>query len=252
MLRRAFALIVLAALVPLMVLRVGHPAAQARITAPARPAASHVTAHAHVWAGAFAPPCASALRLTPESFSLVYTAHLQDLSEVALDNAAEYWARCRRHATGAALARTPALVARIASLRKLLGAVQGTETDLARLRAGGGTLFFHVLYRAAPDREQVLADIATLAMSSLASAPGSGYALSIVPTLQSIDARLQRMQHPTRTDLQFTSRTTWDRAAQAYAHAVHAAESAAGTRNTALRAVVLNFIDQPLFLNQTP
>lgn len=254
MVRRVLALAAVIALIPVVALRGAHPFlfARARNLAPARPAAAHLAAHPRAMSGAFAPPCASVLHLTADAFSIVYTAHLQDLSDLAVDEAAGYWARCRQQATTAEVAGNPALAARMGRLRTLLGAVQETETDLALLRAGGGTLFTHSLNRAATAREQTLADIAALAGNSLAAAPPAGYALTIDPTIQSINDRLRRVQHPGKADLQFTSRATWNKAARAYVNAVQAAEGAAGTGDTASRAVLLNFVNQPLFLDQAP
>jgi hypothetical protein len=248
--RRILGLVILAVLVPVGALRFGHPSAQAQRAAVAQPAAPRSAAHARTGAHAFAPSCSATLRLTPNAFSIVYTAHQQDMSDLAVDNAAAYWAGCRQQATTAATASSPELSAQVARLRTLLGAVQDTETSIVLLYTGGGTLYTHLLNRAATDREQTLADVAALSSGNLASASASGYALSINPTLQDIAARLQRVQHPTKRDLQFTKRAVWDKAVAAYAGAVHAAEAASGTHATAARAVILSFIDQPIYLDQ--
>ncbi|HWE63576.1 MAG TPA: hypothetical protein VHB98_17825, partial [Chloroflexota bacterium] len=199
-------------------------------------------------APAFTPSCASVLRLTPASFSVVYTAQVHDMSDLALDQAAGYWARCLQQATAAAMAGNPSLAARISRLRTVLTAVRETEAQLALLRAGGGTLYTHVLNRSVTDREQLLADIAALSGTTL-DAPSSTYGALISSALGSIQARLQRVQHPSKADLQFTTQKAWNAAARAYVRAVRAAEAAAGTRNDAIRTLILTFIDQPLFLD---
>lgn len=243
--RRILGLIILATLLPLGVPRFVHSAAQAQRALAARSAAATRTG-----AHAFAPACSAVLRLTPNAFTIVYTAHEQDMSDLAMDNAAAYWARCRQQATAAATASNPALSAQIARLRMLLTAVQGREISVVLLYTGGGTLYTHLLNRAVTDREQTLADVAALSAGGIAAASSSGYAQTINPTLQDITARLQRVQHPTKRDLQFTTRAAWTKAAAAYVAAVHAGEAAAGTHDTAARAVILSFIDQPIYLDQ--
>ena len=71
--------------------------------------------------GAHAAPatnigCTAALRLSPETFSTVYTTRAHDLSEISQD-AYHYWGTCEREATTKALAGNAALMAHIATLR---------------------------------------------------------------------------------------------------------------------------------------
>ena len=201
--------------------------------------------------GAHAAPatnigCTAALRLSPDTFSTVYTTRAHDLSEISQDAAYHYWGSCEREATTKALAGNAALVTRIATLRDHFTRMQNGEAYLAILRAGGGSLYSHLASRAEAGREQTLADIADLEASGLGHVESPEAGQLIDPAVKSIGDRLARVPHPTAADLRFTNRPS---AASAYVEAVHATMKAAGTRTDVSRATILGFVNNPLFLD---
>ena len=193
--------------------------------------------------------CIAALRLSPDTFSTVYTTRAHDLSEISQDAAYHYWGNCEREATAKALAGNAALMAHIATLRDHFVRVQNSEALLAILRAGGGSLYSHLASRAEAGREQTLADIADLEVSGLGRVESAEAGQLIDPTVKSIVDRLTRVQHPTAADLRFTTRAAWDKAAPAYVEAVHATMKATGTRKDVSRTTILSFVNNPLFLD---
>lgn len=204
--------------------------------------------------GAHAAPatnigCAAALRLSPDTFSIVYTTRAHDLSEISQDAAYHYWGSCEREATAKTLAGNVTLSTRIATLRDHFVRVQNSEALLAILRAGGGSFYSHLASRAEAGREQMLADIADLEASGLGRVESVEAGQLIDPAAKSIGDRLTRVQHPTAADLRFSTRAAWDKAASAYVEAVHATMQAAGTRKDVSRATILGFVNNPLFLD---
>ena len=97
-------------------------------------------------------------------------------SEADQDNASYNWAECRAARLNADLAGMPQLRARMALLRKQLREMRGLESQLAGIRAGGGTLYAHAVPRSFAPLEDQMTSLAALARSSLGAQTGGQYA----------------------------------------------------------------------------
>jgi hypothetical protein len=87
--------------------------------------------------------CSDALRRTPQAWSEFYTVEHSDTSELAQDQAAAIWADCKSRSNQALLKSRPKSKARLNKLSALEFQFMKDETNLALLKAGGGTLYQH-------------------------------------------------------------------------------------------------------------
>lgn len=133
-----------------------------------------VLAGALNFASAQAPAnCALANTVDRESYS---TLTMDSLSEVDQDNAAYNWAECRRQSLDTALVRSPQLRTRIMALRKQYREMRTIESELAGIRAGGGTMYSHAIPRSFAPLEVELESLAMLARSHTGATTGQLYA----------------------------------------------------------------------------
>jgi hypothetical protein len=100
-------------------------------------------------------------------------------SEVDQDNASYDWAECRAAALRRTLTGNPKLSARIDTLRKQYRELRAIESELAGVRAGGGTLYAHAVPRSFAVLEDQIASLAALARSPLGRQTGALYARQV-------------------------------------------------------------------------
>ncbi|MFB9992183.1 hypothetical protein ACFFLM_09445 [Deinococcus oregonensis] len=97
-------------------------------------------------------------------------------SEADQDNSSANWAECRAAKLDKDLATQPQLRARLQTLRKQYRELRAIEGQLAGIRAGGGTMYFHAVPRMYPGLEEKLGSLGALARSSLGAPTGQQYA----------------------------------------------------------------------------
>ena len=107
--------------------------------------------------------CALAARVDAASYAVLT---MDAASEADQDKAASDWAGCRAAALRAGLKGSPQLRARIDTLRGQLREMRAIESELAGIRAGGGTMYGHAVPRSYAPLETRLASLAELARSS--------------------------------------------------------------------------------------
>jgi len=100
-------------------------------------------------------------------------------SEADQDNASRNWADCRATKLDKDLATQPQLRARLQTLRKQYRELRAIEGELAGIRAGGGTMYFHAVPRMYPGLEEQLSSLGALARSSLGAPTSQHYARTI-------------------------------------------------------------------------
>ncbi|WP_019587051.1 hypothetical protein [Deinococcus apachensis] len=100
-------------------------------------------------------------------------------SEADQDNASYNWAECRAAKLSASLAGMPQLRARIATLRGQFRELRDLESELAGIRAGGGTMYSHAVPRSFAPLEDQLASLAALASGRLGAQTGQQYARTV-------------------------------------------------------------------------
>lgn len=120
--------------------------------------------------------CPLANVVDADSYSLLT---IEQWSEADQDNASYNWAECRAAKLQASLAGMPQLRARMATLRGQFREMRDLESELAGIRAGGGTLYAHAIPRSFAPLEDQLASLAALARSSLGARTGGQYARTV-------------------------------------------------------------------------
>lgn len=107
--------------------------------------------------------CALAARVDAASYAALT---MTGASEADQDNVAFTWAQCRAAALNANLSNSPQLRARIVSLRGQYRELRDIESELAGIRAGGGTMYGHAVPRNYAVLEPRIESLANLARSS--------------------------------------------------------------------------------------
>lgn len=108
-----------------------------------------------------------------------YTLTIGQWNEADQDDASYNWAECRAAQLRKELAAFPRLSARIDGLRKQYRELRALEGQLAGIRAGGGTLYSHVVPRSYPFLEEQLRSLSALARSPLGAQTGQLYGQKI-------------------------------------------------------------------------
>ena len=116
--------------------------------------------------------CALAARVDAVSYAALT---LAGASEAGQDDAAYTWSQCRAAALSASLSTNPQLRARIVSLRGQYRELRDIESELAGIRAGGGTMYGHAVPRSFASLETRIGSLATLARSSAGGARSVRY-----------------------------------------------------------------------------
>ncbi|UQN06173.1 hypothetical protein [Deinococcus sp. QL22] len=139
--------------------------------------------------------CALANAVDPATYDLLT---LTTWNEASQDESSYNWAQCRAAKLDRDLATQPQLRARLQTLRKQYREMRAIEGQLAGIRAGGGTMYFHQVPRMYPGLEEQLASLGALARSTLGAPTGQHYAKVIAHAKadQAKYIKLQRAYKP--------------------------------------------------------
>ena len=127
-------------------------------------------------AAAQAANCSLASVVDMDSYAVLT---MQGSSEADQDNAAYDWSQCRADALRQTLKGQPQLQARIDTLRKQYREMRSIESELASMRAGGGTLYGHAIPRSFAPLEVRISSLASLARTSAGGARSVRYEAAI-------------------------------------------------------------------------
>ena len=198
----------------------------------------------------WAPECKTVLRYDPTSFIQLFTQKNRDGSEVGQDNAAVYWANCKQQENQARLRSNSKLQKTLLTLRDLEKNLLIAETNLAYLRAGGGTMYGHGLARYMPSLENHIARLIALNMGKKPAAQpalANSLATRQQRAIATIAARLKRFQNPTPGDIEYTDRASWQEASERYGKAYQEIKALLGDRADATSVEVYEFLAKGLW-----
>jgi hypothetical protein len=101
--------------------------------------------------------CTQILKLKPEKWANIYTAKVNDRSEVGEDLAYEAYAECHKFRNDRALAKLPQPIARrIQKYRTYSQELRVASAMLTRAYAGGGTMYVHMARRNVVSDEELV------------------------------------------------------------------------------------------------
>ena len=203
-----------------------------------------------VFAQQFKPACNEVLRLSSETFINLFTAQNVDYSELGYDNAARYWANCKRADNLKRLEKTPQVRARLEELRKQYIQLFSAETELALQFYGGGTLYTHALNRFGVELEAHLSDLIALMQSPLGATDTEALKGWQDETVQVMEQRIQSLKETPARKLGYTTREKWNAAVEQYEAAYQQILRIAGSRVDITRFTILEFVRSPLFLEE--
>ncbi|MBB6099839.1 hypothetical protein HNR42_003299 [Deinobacterium chartae] len=197
----------------------------------------------------FQPSCTETLRFSYAAFSELYVIRNADASEAGQDDAAQYWADCKRQENLRRLGSYPQLKARLEALRKAYLSLLNADSSITSARMGGGTMYTHDLVRAMPDLELHLADLISYTTSPLGASSGQHAQDMYRLASRTLDQRLARLKKPTQNDLDYVDRSTWNQRVKEYEQAVQAIRAIAGKKADVTSSAILSFAAQGLFLS---
>jgi hypothetical protein len=140
--------------------------------------------------------CSDALRRTPQAWSEFHTVEHSDTSELAQDQAAALWASCKSRSNQALLKSRPKSKARLNKLKSLEFQFMKDETDLASLKAGGGTLYRHGLARFKTDLELHLETMIVVTASKAGAKQSTSISERYKSAKKIIEARIAKVKTP--------------------------------------------------------
>ncbi|GAA0511640.1 hypothetical protein [Deinococcus depolymerans] len=171
-------------------------------------------------------------------------------SEVDQDNASYNWAECRAAALRRTLTGNPKLSARIDTLRRQYREMRAIESELAGVRAGGGTLYAHAVPRSFAFLEEQLASLAGLARTALGGQTGSLYARQVTQARAdhaAYVAALRRYRPGADEEYVRFDPVSWNASVNRYEALGKAIMGTLGSRNDAATAAGYAILTSPVF-----
>lgn len=198
----------------------------------------------------YKPSCAQTLALSASTFTSLYVALNHNESEAGYDQAAGYWAGCKRQDNLRRLQNYPSLKARLEQLRKLYLDLRRAETEIALEYYGGGTLYSHTLSRSVTGLEEHLSDLISLTTRSLGRAEGDRFSGSYDYALSQVEGYIKSLRGFSDKQIELSTRSRWNAAIARYEAAYRGILKVAGTRKDATSATILGFVNSPLWIQE--
>lgn len=200
-------------------------------------------------------PCEVAVKLDYNTFASIQIPDLGGWSEAAEDEASGHFAECRAAQLTASLAKSPKLRDRLAKLRTLYRKLASLDSGIGSMRAGGGTMYGHAIPRSYVGIENHLASLAALAQTPYGGLAASGGARRLKELDANFAARLKKLRAAKPTDtlkLLNIGLAEWRGTIDDYEKTRQAIAAIAGRKPDIATLAVYEFLDQVMFLDETP
>ena len=206
---------------------------------------------------AYKPSCAETLKFGADAFMERFVERNHDGSEAGYDQAANYWADCKRQQNLNRLRSYPKLSTRLQRLSKLEYAFVNAQTYLVYLKNGGGTMYTHGASRFSTSLEEHLERVIALTTSKAGAVTNAGLQARYTKAKRNLEARIKRVMTKPEPYMEFSSPEEkterlqdWKTTALEYQNAFRDMLPIISSRADATSVTILEFLDSSIFAEE--